>query len=603
VFFAVEIWTFSRGGNMQFYFSLFSTYLRPQWWRVLLLAVLILAGIGVQLANPQIIRYVLDQAQGNVPQGQLLLAAGIFLLFGIAQAAVTLGSTYLGTDISWSATNRLRADLALHCLRLDMAFHNAHTPGELIERVDGDATKLASFFSQLVLKVIANGLLILGVILLLYREDWRMGLAATFYAALVFGLLRAVQERTVRLWSKISVADAGLNSLLEERLTGREDVRANGGEEYVLWRLAKALGERFRAVYAARWMATFTFASSHMLFVVARVLALAIGIYLFFNGQITIGTIYLIVYYVGILQAPLIAFRDQLGELHQAAASVGRVRDLFEQKSLVQTETVAASANRLPATSLSVQFEDVSFQYVPQNGHDGDRHRVISDLSFELPAGRVLGLLGRTGSGKTTLTRLLFRLFEPTAGAIRLGGEDICNVSLREVRRRVGLVTQEVQLFGGTLRDNITLFNPEVDDEAILAALRELGLWNWFLAQPAGLETRLESGGSGLSAGEAQLLAFVRIFLKDPGLVVLDEASSRLDPATEQLLERAIDHLLHNRTAIIIAHRLESVQRADDILILEDGRIAEFGPRVALMADPDSRFTRLLRTGLQEVIA
>jgi ATP-binding cassette, subfamily B, bacterial len=587
---------------MQFYFSLFSTYLRPQWWRVLLLAVLILAGIGVQLINPQIIRYVLDQAQGNVPQGQLLLAAGIFLLFGISQAAVTLGSNYLGTDISWSATNRLRADLALHCLRLDMAFHNARTPGELIERVDGDATKLASFFSQLVLKVIASGLLILGVILLLYREDWRMGLAATFYAALVFGLLRAVQERTVRLWSKINVADASLNSLLEERLTGREDVRANGAEAYVLWRLTQALGERFRAVYAARWMTTFTFASSHMLFVVARVLALALGIYLFFNGQITVGTIYLIVYYVGILQAPLIDFRDQMGELHQAAASVGRVRDLFAQKPLVQAET-ATSTGQLPASSLSVRFENVSFQYVPQNGHDGDRHRVISDLSFDLPAGRVLGLLGRTGSGKTTLTRLLFRLYEPTAGVIRLGGEDIRNVSLREVRRHVGLVTQEVQLFGGTLRDNITLFNPEVDDEAILAALRELGLWNWFLAQPDGLETHLESGGSGLSAGEAQLLAFVRIFLKDPGLVVLDEASSRLDPATGQLLERAIDRLLHDRTAIIIAHRLETVQRADDILILDDGRVAEFGPRAALMADPGSRFTQLLRTGLQEVIA
>jgi ATP-binding cassette subfamily B protein len=212
-------------------------------------------------------------------------------------------------------------------------------------------------------------------------------------------------------------------------------------------------------------------------------------------------------------------------------------------------------------------------------------------------------MLGRTGSGKTTLTRLLFRLYDPNAGALRLGDVDIRDVSLQNLRGRVGMVTQDVQLFQASVRDNLTLFSPRIPDQAILSVLREIGLWDWFQSLPDGLDTQLGAGGSGLSAGQAQLLAFTRVFLKDPGLVILDEASSRLDPATERLLERAIDRLFQNRTGIVIAHRLGTVQRADNILILDNGRIAEYGPRAALAADPESRFAHLLRAGLEEVLA
>lgn len=216
--------------------------------------------------------------------------------------------------------------------------------------------------------------------------------------------------------------------------------------------------------------------------------------------------------------------------------------------------------------------------------------------------GRVLGLLGRTGSGKTTLTRLLLRLYDPQAGTIRLGGEDLRRVGLRDLRRHVGMVTQEVQLFQATLRENLTLFNPHIPDGKILDVLDDLGLGEWCRALPEGLDTRLAADGAGLSAGQAQLLAFTRVYLKDPGLVILDEASSRLDPATEQLLERAVDRLLLGRTGLVIAHRLGTVQRADEIMILEDGCMVELGQRERLARDPASRFYHLLQTGLEEVL-
>lgn len=205
-------------------------------------------------------------------------------------------------------------------------------------------------------------------------------------------------------------------------------------------------------------------------------------------------------------------------------------------------------------------------------------------------------VLGRTGSGKSTLTRLLFRLYDPDAGMIRLGGVDLRRPALDALRARVGLVTQEVQLFQASVRDNLRFYNRAISDEQIMSALHDLGLTSWYAALPRGLDTELAGGGAGLSAGQAQLLALVRVFLTDPSLVILDEASSRLDPATERQIERAMDRLLHGRTAIIVAHRLTTVQRADDILLLDDGCISEHGPRAALAGDPQSRFSHLLRT-------
>lgn len=227
---------------------------------------------------------------------------------------------------------------------------------------------------------------------------------------------------------------------------------------------------------------------------------------------------------------------------------------------------------------------------------------VLRHVALRLAPGRVLGILGRTGSGKSTLIRLLARLYDPLAGTVTLGGVDVRDVAQADLRQRVGVVTQEVQIFQASVRDNLTFFDPRVDDAAIHRALGELGLLDWIDSLPAGLDSPLGATGSGLSAGEAQLLAFARVFLRDPGLVILDEASSRLDPATERRLERAIDGLARGRTAIVIAHRLDTVQRADDILVLEAGEVVEFGARQRLAADPTSRFAQLMKVGLTEAL-
>ena len=240
---------------------------------------------------------------------------------------------------------------------------------------------------------------------------------------------------------------------------------------------------------------------------------------------------------------------------------------------------------------LAIEFDDVSFSY--------EERGVLDEVSFTLAAGKSLGLLGRTGGGKTTLTRLIARLYDPDRGVVRVGGHDLRSLRSESLRRSVGVVTQDVQLFEATVRDNLTFF-AERPDEEILSVLERVGLGPWI--GQLGLDTRLGAGGQGLSAGEQQLLAFARVFLQDPGVVILDEPSSRLDPVTEMLLATATERLYAGRTVVIIAHRLETVRTADEIMVVDAGRIVEHGSRQALAADPTTRYAALLATGRGDLL-
>src|SRR5690606_4217706 len=269
--------------------------------------------------------------------------------------------------------------------------------------------------------------------------------------------------------------------------------------------------------------------SSYGLFVIGLGVTIGASIVLVQRGDLTVGAAYMVFQYLFMLQNPIEQITQQLQELQKAAAGVQRVSELFATDSALP----AGGTAMLPPGALSVSFDDVRFHYLDANADQ----LTLRGVSFDLAPGQTLGLLGRTGSGKTTLTRLLFRLYDPTQGSVRLGGVDARAADLRALRARVGLVTQDVQLFRGTLRQNLTFFEDDVDDERILTVLRALGLDTWLDAQEQGLDTVLDSGGRNLSAGESQLIAFARVFLKDPGLILLDEPSSRLDPVTEKRLE------------------------------------------------------------------
>ncbi len=574
------------------YWQLFSKYLRPQRGRAVLLAFLLLLGIALRVVNPQIIRGFLDAAQSGASLDQLWIAGGVFLGFALLVQALSVTSIYVGEVVGWNATNALRADLALHALRLDMTFHNDKTPGDMIERIDGDVMDLAIFFSQLVVRVLGNVVLLFGILIAFALEDWRLGVGYLVFCAFVLVVLRRFSAAAEPFWKRARDMHSELYGFLEERLSGTEDIRSSGAGAYVLKQLY-AFGRKMKEAETSAgvrgmlvWM-TFQFAHG-----LGYMLAIAAGYYLVTTGQATLGTAYLLVYYTDTLFEPLRHLTMELEHFQKSAASIARLRELLGRQSKIQSrgrETIAAGH------PLRLIFDAVTFGYAKDDP-------VLRDVSFNLAPGKVIGVLGRTGSGKTTLARLIFRLYDVTAGRVCLSedgrpGVDIRDLPLADLPARVGMVTQDVQIFRGTVRQNLTLFDTAIPDDKVLEVIDDLELGEWFARQPKGLDTELESGGKGLSAGEAQLLAFARVFLRNPGLVILDEASSRLDPATERRIEHAIDKLLgdRSRTALIIAHRLSTVQRADEILILERGGVVEQGEREALARDERSRFSRLLR--------
>ncbi|MFN2285470.1 MAG: ABC transporter ATP-binding protein, partial [Anaerolineae bacterium] len=351
---------------------------------------------------------------------------------------------------------------------------------------------------------------------------------------------------------------------LEERLSGTEDIRSSGAVDFVLRGL-------YELAYAnmGHWKKTW-----RMFFVVRSVggvmawigqaMALVSSYLLIQADLITIGTVFLIVYYVNLLGRPIRELTQQAESIQNIAAATERLAEL----RAISGKVVDGPGANIGGGALALHFDQVSFAYA-------ENEPVLKEVDFRLEPGKIMGVLGRTGSGKTTLARLIFRLYDPQQGAIRLDDVDIRQPQLKALRQRVAMVTQDVQLFQATVRDNLTFFDSTISDEQIQAVITQLELSDWYNGLPEGLDTKLETGGRGLSAGEAQLLAFTRVFLRDPGLVILDEASSRLDPATEQLIERAVGKLLQNRTAIIIAHRLGTVQRADEVMILQEGTAIE----------------------------
>jgi ATP-binding cassette, subfamily B, bacterial len=574
------------------YWNLLSDHIRPQRGRFILLAAMLFGSIGLRIFAPQIMRRFIDSALAGEALQTLTWTAIAFISVALIQQGVAIGVTYLGENVAWTATNALRAELAEHAVHIDMRFHNDHTPGELIERIDGDVTELATFFSQFALNLVANGLLMVGILVALFLEDWRAGLAFTIYSILTLTVLGRVKDIAVPHQKARREAEAQYYGFIEEQLTGTEDIRSSGAVDFSIRELFRHQGiilGHSRKAHFKRWIIE---NAMGLALTTGTLLAVTSGYWLFTAGLVTIGTVYLFVHYLNLLEEPFWAMTHEIESFQTIGACVERLTEFRALKPEVRNEAGLEIASH----PLALTFNDVTFAY---NGGDP----VLSRLYFDLQPGSVLGLLGRTGSGKTTIGRLIFHLYDVNSGSVKVNGVDLREARLESLRRNVAIVTQDVQLFKASIRDNLTFFDRSIPDEEIIATLEELEMGDWFRSLPDGLDSELETGSRSLSAGEAQLLAFTRVFLKDPGLVILDEASSRLDPATEQKLEHAIDKLLEGRTAIIIAHRLHTIHRADDILILEKGVVSEYGKRTQLASDPTSRFYQLLQTGMEEVLA
>ena len=566
-----------------------SKYVTQDGVRLLSLGVLLVAGTILQTTVPLSIRFFVDTAIAQEELLDLYFAAGVFLGGSLLSHVFPSVSRYVGEDLSWRATNRLRSEVTEHVLKADLEFHTTHNPGELLERIDGDVLRLSNFFSAFGVRLLGSFLWTLGILVVLASIHWQMGLAMTLFVALYVTANYSVYRRAGPLWKVESECRADLYGFLEDRLSGCDDIRAIGAVDFVIKSFHSKLGVLYKALIQACTIAAAGAATSNITWFTAYISVLCFGIHLFDRDQITIGSLYLLLHYLQLVRGSLSSAFAEIKDLQGARASISRIKDLLNLSH------GATARTGLPLRDFGIRFRDVSFAY-----HEDSW--VLRDISCEIPQGKIVGILGRTGSGKTTLSRLLLRFYEPTKGTILLGDTDIRRFAISDLRGRLGVVTQEVQIFHATVRDNLTLFERTVSDQRVIDSIRSVGLGVWYDRLPAGLETELTGDGRALSAGEAQLLAYARVFIREPDIVILDEATSRLDYSSELLIRRATEKLVYNRTTVVIAHRLATMRWVDYVMILESGRIKEFGERVALLRNSGSHFARLIATTSDKVL-
>ena len=547
----------------------------------------LMGAVLLRLAMPVLLGRFVDTAVSGRPLDTVTTLAALYILAAVAAEGLQLTVIWGAVNLSWRAGNRLREQLARHALTLEMRWHAKHSPGQLIERIDGDVEALVVFFAEVLVNVVGSVVLVTGMLVVAFVIDWRSGVVLLISAAASLAVMVRLRGAAVPAREAEREANAVMYGDLEERLGGLEDLRANGAGSFAVHKLHLHSAVSWRTGRRAALLGDGAHALAAMAQGLGSAAILALGIVLHQRGAVSVGAVVTLFRYAEMLRQPLERIAEQLKEFQKAVAGARRAATLLATAPTIVDGPLGPDA--LGPGPLSAQFDRVRFAYEP------GEPAVLDGVDLFFPAGAHVGVVGRTGSGKTTLGRLLLRFWDVDAGAVRIGGVDVRDLRLDALRGRVAVVTQDVELFRATVRDNLTLFGAHaVDDARLLAVLERVDLGRWLAAQPAGLDTFVEGAGS-LSGGEAQLLALARAFLTDPAVVVFDEASSRLDPATEARVMVATRALLEGRTALVIAHRLATLEEMDRIVVVDHGRVVEHGERRALAAHASSRYASLLR--------
>lgn len=565
------------------HWALVGRFLRPHARALLAFGVLVLIAGTVPLAGPVLLGAIADSAVAGAGARDLVLLAVGFAAVGLAAGGSDLLVTWLGARLAWTAANDLRVEIARHALSLGPAWHGRTTPGAVVDRVDGDATRLGELLARVVVRFAASIVTLVGIVALLWWQEWRLGAAMAVLLIIGGWVLVRLKDLAVPAGIATRETHGAMLGAAEERLRGAEELRALGAGRYA----ADDLHRRSAlTLEPERRLATYSiviWAAAIIVVFGGGTIALGGGIALQRAGVLTVGQVLLAFTATQLTRRPLEALANHIEQIQQAAAGAARLAQLVAEQPLVRFTGDA----EIGPGPLSVDLVDVTARYP---GADID---VLGPVDVHLAPGTRLGVVGASGGGKTTMSRLLHRSLDPRTGTVRIGGLDLRDVAESSLRDRVAVVTQEVQLMSASVRDNLTLFGAvTASDEALTAAVEAVGLGTWLSGLEQGLDAHLGSD-AGTSAGEAQLLALARVLLRDPGLVVLDEPTARLDTASALAVTEALDLLLTGRTAVVIAHRMATLEHVDEVAVVRDGQIVEHGERADLAAS-DSRFAAMV---------
>jgi len=515
----------------------------------------------LQIINPQITRYFLDVALSANIQNNLFYAAAIFMGIAFILQFFRILMSYFGQRFAWNVTDRMRIDLLSHCMDLDMDFHKEHNQGEFQERIEGDISSVFALFSEIIQSIGSSLLLLVGILVVSFYEHIYIGLFMVIYSAVSISVLFLIKVRTEDSWVEAGKMNANYYSFVGELLQNRETIKHNKALNFLMYRYDKLVCRLYPVLKKANLTWATIWSGTTFIFAFGTISSIAVGYFLWNSGAITLGTVFLIYNYTESLRRPIEQLKVRVQQLQEAGAGYKRVEDLF---SITNKNEYGKSILKLEG-SPSIRFDNVSFGYQDEV--------IIDNVSIDLDSNQILGIVGRTGSGKTTLVRLLTRLHTPDSGRVLINEVDINSLYDLELTNCISYITQDVQIFSTSLRENIRLFNDNISDNQIFDTINQLGLNEWINKFNMGLDTIFEGGKSNLSAGESQLISFVRAFVKEPNVIILDEATANVDPITQGLIECALDKLLIDKTCIIIAHKLSTLSRCDKVISLESGHV------------------------------
>ncbi|MFZ9083846.1 MAG: ABC transporter ATP-binding protein [Ilumatobacteraceae bacterium] len=510
----------------------------------------------------------------------LLCVIGFFslLVAGVAQRTAVLR---LGRS-SEEALYGLRTRLFQHIHRISVEDHNDEKRGALVARVTSDVETLSQFYSWGGLAFLLNGALMVIVSGVMLAYDWMLALVVIGVSAPLFIVLRRVQSYLVAAYDRVRETNGAMLGAASEVINGAETLIAyRVGDEYVK-RTVEVAEERARAQTRASLIGAFLFPSGEVFGTIAVSTVIALGVWRGPGSSLSAGAVIGFVFLTYRFLEPIAEMTEVLDQTQTAVAGLRRVLGIL---AIPVGPPVDPRPVAIPSGPITVDIDDVSFSYRPREGETEDPlEPVLSHVSACIRPGTRLAIVGETGSGKTTLGRVLARFVDPSSGSVRLNGIPLTRVSNEDLRRRLVVVPQEPFLFDDTIAANLRFADPELELGDLLQKVVDLDLRDWIDTLPAGLDTEVGQRGSNLSAGERQLVALIRASLVPSSVLVLDEATSSVDAVTEVRIGRILERMASGRTTIAIAHRLSTAARADRILVFDKGRLVEDGPHHELLA-------------------
>jgi ATP-binding cassette subfamily B protein len=555
--------------------------LRPYRKMVALATAVMVGATGALLAGPALVRYGIDHGLRRDDGGALNLAAATYV--GVAFAAVVLGrlQVWLVARVGESFLRDLRVRVFDHLQSLSLDFFSGEQTGRLVSRMTSDIDALTELVQFGLVMFVTNALLLIGSVVVVIGMSPRLAAVCLVSVPIVLAASVRFRRRSNRAYLIVRDRIGQTLSTLQEDLTGVREIQAFAREEIEEKRFSRHNRAQLQANLDAARIASFYFPVVELAGVATTAVVVGVGGWMVHDDLVTVGTVAAFVLYLGNLFEPIQQLSQLFNTLQSAGAALAKLYGLLDTQPSVRERPGAID---LPERG-AITLERVDFSY-------DERVPVLTGIDLTIAPGERLALVGPTGAGKSTLAKLVARLHDPTAGRIAIGDVDLRDATLDSLRRRVTVVPQEGFLFGGTIRDNVRVGRVAASDDEVDQALRAIGAYDRFAALPDGLETEVRERGSRLSAGERQLVSLARAALANPEVLVLDEATSNLDPGTEAIVEAAMGVLMEGRTVVVIAHRLSTAERADRVAVVDDGRLVEVG-RHADLVRAEGRYAAL----------